>query len=55
MYLLILIHRKEHSKTLNIPYGAHLRGNCIELITAKRKEIILSCKEIVKRGIGCQK
>jgi len=46
----ILIHKTEHSKTLNITYGAHLRGNCVELRISNIKVRIISCKETVKRG-----
>lgn len=50
----ILIHKTEHSKTLNITYGAHVRGNCIELKISKIKVKIVSCKEIVERGFTYQ-
>jgi hypothetical protein len=35
---------------MNITYGAHLRGNYIELRISNIKVRIVSCKEIVKRG-----
>jgi len=40
--------------TLNITYGDHLRGNCIDLRISKIKVRIVSCKETVKMGFTYQ-